>query len=112
MHTFKIGFVTTVQTTDINQLRDEVEIIRNMANELATDLPKHLSDFCFSVETEYQRHHGLDENCFDIVNKYGLVNIASLKAQTECEIPDDKLKKLIQDKFGEEMTTGEVSFMK
>ena len=45
-------------------------------------------------------------------NKFGLVNIASLKAQTECEIPDDKLKKLIQDKFGEEMTTGEVSFMK
>lgn len=45
-------------------------------------------------------------------NKFGLINIASLKAQTDCEIPDDKLKKLIQNKFGEEMTTGEVSFMK
>lgn len=68
MYSFNIGFVTTVQTTDINQLRDEVECIREMSNELATDLPKHLSDFCFSVEAEYQRHHGLDENCFDIVH--------------------------------------------
>lgn len=69
MYSFEIGFVTKVQTTDINQLREEVEFIREMANELATDLPKHLSDFCFSVEAAYQRHHGLDEHCFDIVHK-------------------------------------------
>jgi hypothetical protein len=66
---FQIGFVTNVVTTDINQLREEVEIIRDMAQRLGEDLPKHLSDFCFSVEVAYQNFHGLDEYCFDIVHK-------------------------------------------
>ena len=44
-------------------------------------------------------------------NKFGLVNIASLKAHTECDIPNDELKQLIQDKFGHEMHNDEVSFI-
>ena len=45
-------------------------------------------------------------------NKFGLVNIASLKAQTDCEIPNDELEQLIQNKFGHEMHNGEVEFIK
>jgi len=66
---FQIGFVTNVVTSDINQLREEVETIRNMAERLGEDLPKHLNEFCFSVEVAYQNFHGLDKYCFDIVHK-------------------------------------------
>ena len=45
-------------------------------------------------------------------NKFGLVNIAALKATTDCNIPDNQLKRLIQKRFGKEMQTGEVEFTK
>ena len=65
---FYIGHSTEVNTVDINTLREQVEEIRNLADETGTDLSKHLSDFCFSVEADYQAYHGLDENCWDIVH--------------------------------------------
>lgn len=43
-------------------------------------------------------------------NKFGLINISSLKASTDCKISDEKLKEMIQEKFGKEMVTGKVEF--
>jgi len=45
-------------------------------------------------------------------NMFGLVNILSLKACTGCEIEDEKLKKLIGERFDSEMATEKVEFMK
>ena len=44
-------------------------------------------------------------------NKFGLVNISRLKASTDCDIPDEELKEMIQEKFGDEMITGKVEFI-
>lgn len=54
-------------------------------------LPEYVVDF-------------LDNNI--LFNKFGLVNIQSLKSQTNCEIEDKKLKKLIQEQFDHEFTGG------
>ncbi len=45
-------------------------------------------------------------------NMFALVNISSLRASTGCKIEDEKLKKLIRERFDSEMETGKVEFMK
>lgn len=45
-------------------------------------------------------------------NKFGLVNIASLKASTGTTLEDDDLKERIQERFGKEMVNGTVEFVK
>ena len=60
-------------------------------------LPKHIADH-------------LNRNA--MFNRFGLVNISALKASTGTTLKDDDLKERIQAKFGHEMATGEVEFMK
>jgi len=45
-------------------------------------------------------------------NMFGLVNIKALKARTGSKIGDETLKNMIQERFSDEMVTGEVEFMK
>ena len=52
-----------------------------------------------------------DLNSNLIFNKFGLVNIARVKATNNCDIPDDELKEMIQEKFGHEMVNGKVEFI-
>lgn len=44
-------------------------------------------------------------------NKFGLVNISRVKSTNNCDIPDEELKEMIQEKFGHEMATGKVEFI-
>ena len=46
-----------------------------------------------------------------IFNKFGLINLASVKFMTKCEIDDKKLKKLIIDRFASEMSDGTIEFI-
>lgn len=52
-----------------------------------------------------------DLNSNILFNKFGLVNIARVKATNNCDIDDETLKALIQEKFGREMSNGEVEFI-
>ena len=45
-------------------------------------------------------------------NMFGLVNIAALRARTGTRLNDEELKRRIQARFGHEMSTGKVEFMK
>jgi hypothetical protein len=64
--TFHFGNVE-VKTQNINELREYVEEIQTKKSP-SEDYCKHISDFCFDVESEYQRFHDLDEDNWDIVH--------------------------------------------
>ncbi len=46
-----------------------------------------------------------------LFNKFGLVNLAVVKANTNTTLSDEELKKLIQARFGKEMSNGKVEFL-
>jgi len=58
------------------------------------------------------KHIAEDLNRNTLFNMMGLVNISALRARTGTKLKDDDLKERIQAKFGHEMATGEVEFMK
>jgi hypothetical protein len=58
------------------------------------------------------KHIAEDLNRNTLFNMMGLVNISALRARTGTKLKDDDLKERIQAKFGHEMVTGEVEFMK
>ena len=58
------------------------------------------------------KHIAEDLNRNTLFNMMGLVNISALRARTGTKLKDDDLKERIQAKFGREMATGEVEFMK
>lgn len=60
---------TTVKVNSINEAREMVEEIRNLADESSSDLSKHLSDFCFAVEVDYQKYHNLDPDNWGMAHK-------------------------------------------
>lgn len=67
MFAYNIGGIK-IESESINDLKDLAEQLNEMSKESGMDLPKHLSDTCFAIETDYQAYHGLDENCWDVVH--------------------------------------------
>lgn len=51
-------------------------------------------------------------NSNTLFNRFGIVNIKSVKAQTECKIPDEELKELIKTRFAKEMVNEYIEFTK
>jgi hypothetical protein len=47
-----------------------------------------------------------------LFNMFGAVNLAALRSRTGTRLSDEDLKKRIQARFGHEMATGEVEFIK
>ena len=62
---------TKIEVKNINEARELVEEIRQLANETATDLSKGLNDFCFAVEVDYQNYHSLDPDDWNMINHNG-----------------------------------------
>jgi hypothetical protein len=67
MYTYRIGNIK-IEAENINELKELAEQLGEMAKESGMDLPKHLSDACFSIDVDYQRHHNLDEDNWDVVH--------------------------------------------
>lgn len=67
MYKYNIGGMT-LQGHNINELKEFVEELGELAKESGRDLSKHLSDACFSIETDYQAFHGLDQDNWDTVH--------------------------------------------
>ena len=70
MWEFNIGS-TKVLVNNINEERERVEEIRQLANETASDLSKALSDYCFAIEVAYQNYHSLDPDNWKMINHNG-----------------------------------------
>ena len=51
----------------------------------------------------------IDENI--LFNKFGIVNIGFLKSKFKCELENDVLQALIQERFGKEMNDGKIEFI-
>jgi hypothetical protein len=60
---------TEINVRNINEGKELVEEIRQLANESGNDLTKGLHDFCFAVEVAYQNYHALEIDNFDIVHE-------------------------------------------
>lgn len=46
-----------------------------------------------------------------IFNKFGIVNINALKATTKCDIPNEELKALINERFAKEFVGEHIEFI-
>ena len=68
MTTYWIGSIK-VEVNNINEAKDLSEHLTEVAKEAGMDLDKKLSDFCFSVDADYQKHHNLDVDNWDVVHK-------------------------------------------
>ena len=67
MYTYTIGSLK-IEAENINALKELAEQLWEMAEESGMELPKHLSDACFSIEVDYQSHHNLDQDNWDVVH--------------------------------------------
>ena len=66
MNVYRIGNIK-VESESINELKEFSEGLEEMAKESGMDLSKHLSDACFAISVDYQRHHDLDGNNWEMV---------------------------------------------
>lgn len=64
---FHLGNVE-IGTNNINELREYVEEIQTKKKD-GEDYCKHISDFCFDVESTYQSFHNLDPDNWDMVHE-------------------------------------------
>ena len=67
MWTFYVGG-HEFKFSDINHAKEIANEIRGLADATATDLSKHLNDLCCAIDVDYQVHHGLDEDNWDMVH--------------------------------------------
>lgn len=67
MYTYRIGNIK-IEADNINELKELSEQLSEMAKESGMDLPKHLNDACFSIDVDYQRHHDLEEDNWNVVH--------------------------------------------
>jgi len=56
------------QIRDINEARELVEEIRNMADGSHVGMSGALQDFCFAVEVAYQSYHQLDQDNWSVLH--------------------------------------------
>ena len=57
-----------IEGDNINELREFSEELGELAKEAGADLSKHLNDACFAIDADYQRHHGLHQDNWDVVH--------------------------------------------
>jgi len=62
----------------IDALKEIVVSLRNVADDNGFDYETKVSDWMFSVESEYQAYYGLEEDDWDVIQR------------TESEVVDDK----------------------
>lgn len=67
MYNYKSG-IFLLESNNINELKEFSNQINDMAKEAGQDLPKHLSDICFSIDADYQAFHGLHEDNWDMIH--------------------------------------------
>jgi len=67
MYIYRIGNIK-LEAESINELKELAEQLRGMAKESGMDLPKHLNDVIFSIDVDYQRHHSLGKDNWDIAH--------------------------------------------
>ena len=58
-----------LKTSVLNALKKVVIRMREISDEFGIDYENTISDWMFSIETEYQAHHNLDEHNFDLINE-------------------------------------------
>lgn len=54
---------------NIDELKEVVVSLRNLADDNGFDYETKVSDWMFSVEAEYQAYYGLEEDDWDVVNR-------------------------------------------
>lgn len=68
LFTFNIGSAR-VETNNINELRENVEQMKEVVKESGMEYVNHISDFIFSVEVAYQEWHELDCDDWEMIHK-------------------------------------------
>ena len=66
-YSYRVGSIK-IEADSINELRELSEQLEEMVKESGMDLPKHLNDACFSINADYQKHHDLNEDNWDLVH--------------------------------------------
>ena len=82
-YTYRIGNIK-VEAHNINEAKELAEQLGELSKEAGMDLPKHLNDFCFAIDVDYQNYYDLDEDDWSVVQEN--VNKCYLCKETEDQV--------------------------